>query len=133
MKLYSVLFLTPTILEGLFVRRRTGQKRLPDGMPVDVVFEAFRDFLTDIETHEQGLPCTLCPAELHALEDIGSIVALYDPALVDEEQDTVWCAACIRCHDEDPATVQSRMLRQYADYAGGGIILDVRKDHPTPQ
>jgi cytochrome c553 len=133
MTVLSVLFLTPEIRMAYWVRQLMGQEVLVNGVAIDWLLEAFDEFAKDVLTQDPALMCTLCPAELRKLREVGCVIGLYDPQIVDEEQNTIWCAACVRCHDKDPATVQRRMLERYAEYSGGGQIVDIGREHPTPQ
>lgn len=129
--LYSVLFLTPETMIELLVRRALGQTTLDDGVPIRSLMDAFHNFIEDLKTDEPPLACSLCDVELRDIAQTGCVIGLYDAqrAGTDQRTDTdlIWCAACKPCHDENPATVQRRILER------GGTIMEVSMDHPTPQ
>jgi hypothetical protein len=135
-KFYSVLYLTPELFREYHNLAGTG--RQIDGMPLDWMLEAFCVFVSDFLTghDDRQTACVKCEKGVVAMQDIGCVAGLFDPAIMQAEDDavsvTIWGVLCGDCHDENPETAQARLLKQISDHTGGGEVINM-PSHATVQ
>jgi hypothetical protein len=130
MKLLSVLYLTPELFRDYHFRLLGGEPLHIDGLSLNWFLEPFCSYVHGIEAGTSTVYCALCETRLRHMTGIGCVVGLFDPAVLDRGQETLWGALCERCHDENPETAQARLLKRLSDHTGGGGVFNL-PGHPT--